>query len=343
MNIRVSLGLAMLLSSWALVASGQQSGDAKADGKRFLLTQAVRASSTEKDLNKAAVEGYRLVGTWYSGQLASILERAPDSAPKPEYRCVDAYGIPDLDKEVKRASSEGFRLVPRTLTQMSASSRGTVGQIRLVMERTPGSGGRYDYFVTSTRQPQDAVGLSGGYTLAGMMTWGVGYVLIGEKPQMPAAVTEPVSSSMPSDRYRLVTGSPGAELQAQLSTAAAAGFRVALSSTGSPAPLLIMEKTSEPSNPFEYLVVSGRDARSMTTELNAAGAKGFRASPAVFALPSAVVMEKAPGFQGAHEYRILERMLRLSFGKDFVQVTADGWVPVGVSHGGEIMLLEKTR
>jgi len=302
----------------------------------------------EKDLNKAAAEGYRLLGTWYSGQLVSILQKVNASPSASEYRCLDASDIPALEKKLKEAAAEGFRFVPRTLTQMSHLRGGTVGQIRLVVERGTGSSQRYDYFATAARQPEDAVRLAvgSGYTLVGMMTWSVGgsYVLIGEKTAPGAAAgSERVPTPMSAERYRLVAGPPGANLQAQLSAAAVAGYRVVLTSTDSLPLVLIMEKTGDPSSPFEYLVISGADAPSMGSQLNAAAAKGFRAYPAIFAQPAVALMERAPGSQGEHEYRFLERMIRMSFGKDFTQVTSQGWTPVGVSHGGDMLLFEKAR
>src|SRR5437773_7285841 len=127
MRLAGALPLAMLFASLPLVASGQQSNDPKKDEKPFLLASALRVSSMEKDLNKAAAEGYRLLGTWYSGQLVSILQKVNASPSASEYRCLDALDIPALEKKLKEAAAEGFRFVPRTLTQMSHLTGGTVG------------------------------------------------------------------------------------------------------------------------------------------------------------------------------------------------------------------------
>lgn len=385
----------------------------------YLLLTTRRISTMRNELNEAAAAGYRMLGAWYSytGELVAVLEKAAGSPNTYEYRVLDAKEISELEKGLKTAAAQGFRLVPRTLTQMSdgnaelydgkAALQGA-GRIVLVMERVKGSAQRHDYFVKALTAEYELPPISvlvlpdllvrktqmqhleyeirqavvDGHDLVAMLSWsdardlppvfdeklsrilGLGvlkveHMLISEKTveaRPPAGQQAPVAAQ--PERYRLLAARPGTDLQTKLSAAAAAGYRLVLSSSIEfPEIVLVTAKTGSSTNTFEYLVAGpGRQAtarkeagvRQRTTDmltlknqLNAAAAKGFRAyPPGIFADPPAVVTEKVTGFQDRYEYRLLE-MTKLRLEKEFAEITADGWAPLGLGHNGDFMLLEK--
>jgi hypothetical protein len=140
---------------------------APGEGDRYRLVSTLRVSTLEKELNQGAAAGYRVAGLWYSGQLFAVLEKAPATEGPRQYRVLEAGSPKNLGARIKESAAAGFRLVPRTLTSMSAApppdnswrqgtrassdsgQPGGPGVLVLVMEKRTGSGDRYEYVVSS--------------------------------------------------------------------------------------------------------------------------------------------------------------------------------------------------
>ena len=155
--------------------------------ERYLLLATERTSTMQKELDKAAKEGHRiLVGSPTSGtEIMVLLEKV--AQPKSyEYELLATRRLSTLQKELNETAKKGFRLLPQTV----AGKRGTGGgwalklvvptggmslpdEIVAVMEKGPGSGTGYQYLVldttrTSTMQKEIAQAARDGYAVIAM-------------------------------------------------------------------------------------------------------------------------------------------------------------------------------
>lgn len=306
----------LVLLSVQPLGEGARSLDAK---QPYLLLSTIRVGTMEKELNQAAANGYRLLGLWYTGQLAAVLEKSPEAIRPREYVVIDTGDAKDLAKELKQAADKGFRVVPGTFTYMGVGGHNA---IRVVMEKVAGSPQRYDYFVGPVTNDYPYVGLightptgtlqkelvdhvidqaaAGGYALVGMLSrhWpeelGVGplgmlkkhvlrveHILVGER-MAGAQPRNPRPIAVGQfGPYRTIVGRPGGGLQEQLSRVAADGYRLVLGSTTDfPEIVLIAEQPGEAGEACESLLIGGPGPLTLQTQLNTAGEKGFRVFPA---------------------------------------------------------------
>lgn len=88
------------------------------DTYRYKLLATTRTSTMEKELNQAAQEGYRLLPRtitakegFFSNEIVSILEMAPKSNKRYEYRLLATSRTGTLQKEVSQGEGDGFVLV----------------------------------------------------------------------------------------------------------------------------------------------------------------------------------------------------------------------------------------
>ena len=85
---------------------------------KYKLLATTRTSTMEKELNQAAQEGYRLLPRtitakegFFSNEIVSILEQAPKSNKRYEYRLLATSRTGTLQKEVSQGEGDGFVLV----------------------------------------------------------------------------------------------------------------------------------------------------------------------------------------------------------------------------------------
>lgn len=88
------------------------------DTYKYKLLATTRTSTMEKELNQAAQEGYRLLPRtitakegFLTNEIVSVLELAPKSSKRYEYRLLATTRTSTLQKEVAQAESDGFVLV----------------------------------------------------------------------------------------------------------------------------------------------------------------------------------------------------------------------------------------
>ena len=85
---------------------------------KYKLLATTRTSTMEKELNQAAREGFRLLPRtitakegFLTNELVSVLEMAPKSSKRYEYRLLATSRTGTLQKEVTQAEADGFVLV----------------------------------------------------------------------------------------------------------------------------------------------------------------------------------------------------------------------------------------
>ena len=88
------------------------------DTYKYQLLATTRTSTMEKELNQAAQEGFRLLPRtitakegFITNEIVAVLEQAPKSTKRYEYRLLATSRTSTLQKEVAQAESDGFVLV----------------------------------------------------------------------------------------------------------------------------------------------------------------------------------------------------------------------------------------
>ena len=88
------------------------------DTYKYRLLATTRTSTMEKELNQAAQEGFRLLPRtitakegFLNNEIVAVLEQAPKSTKRYEYRLLATSRTSTLQKEVGQAESDGFVLV----------------------------------------------------------------------------------------------------------------------------------------------------------------------------------------------------------------------------------------
>ena len=88
------------------------------DTYKYKLLATTRTSTMEKELNQAAREGFRILPRtitakegFLTNEIVSVLELAPNSTKRYEYRLLATSRTSTLQKEVSQAEGDGFVLV----------------------------------------------------------------------------------------------------------------------------------------------------------------------------------------------------------------------------------------
>lgn len=88
------------------------------DTYKYKLLATTRTSTMEKELNQAAKEGFRLLPRtitakegFLSNEIVSVLEMAPKSSKRYEYKLLATTRTSTLQKEVSQSEADGFVLV----------------------------------------------------------------------------------------------------------------------------------------------------------------------------------------------------------------------------------------
>jgi len=88
------------------------------DTYKYRLLATARTSTMEKELNQAAQEGFRLLPRtitakegFISNEIVAVLEQAPKSNKRYEYKLLATSRTSTLQKEVAQTESDGFVLV----------------------------------------------------------------------------------------------------------------------------------------------------------------------------------------------------------------------------------------
>ena len=152
----------------------------------MLATQ--RTSTMQKELDKAASDGYRLLaGSPTSGSEIMMLVGKVAQPKTYEYKLLATNRLSTMQKELNQASAKGFRLLPQTVVGKRGTSGGWALKLVVptggaalapdetvaVMEKATGSGKRYQYLVldttrTSTMQKEISQAVRDGYGVVAM-------------------------------------------------------------------------------------------------------------------------------------------------------------------------------
>jgi hypothetical protein len=88
------------------------------DTYKYKLLATTRTSTMEKELNQAAQEGYRLLPrtitakeNFLTNEIVSVLEMAPKSSKRYQYRLLATSRTSTLQKEVAQSETDGYVLV----------------------------------------------------------------------------------------------------------------------------------------------------------------------------------------------------------------------------------------
>lgn len=117
---------------------------------RFLLLATKKTGTMQKELNKAAAAGYRLLmGARTSGtEMMVILEKVAEPPNVYQYQLLATTRTSTLQKEMDEAAASGFRMVHRTMA-FKTHPFGSDETI-LMMEKAPGTPKHYTYKLLAT-------------------------------------------------------------------------------------------------------------------------------------------------------------------------------------------------
>ncbi len=159
------------LSGLLIVAAPAQNLDLT---KRYNIVARKDTGKLQKELNKAGQNGFHVVtgSTTGGDEVTLLLEKTKDGGAY-EYMVVSAGKTQKLEQKIGLASSQGYRLLPNTVTSKSKTLGS--GDLVMVMEKAPGQGGNAEYLLLDTTLGSSLqVTLSGavdqGFRILGMVT-----------------------------------------------------------------------------------------------------------------------------------------------------------------------------
>lgn len=137
---------------------------------------------SQQKLDLDAAEGYRVVSVTISGKYTADveLERADAIADQYQYRLLHSHTSSSLQKDINKATAEGYRVTPNSLVVLATS-------LTLIMEKSsPPFPEQYQYAVKETvlvsSGQKDTENLQNqGFTLIGESEHGTAHVLLFEK------------------------------------------------------------------------------------------------------------------------------------------------------------------
>jgi hypothetical protein len=153
--------------------------------KRFQVITRKDTTKLHGDLNKAGQNNIRVAtGTPTGGdELLIMLEQDKDKGVY-QYLVVSASDPTEIEKQLSRGSSQGFKLLTNTIAPKSKTFGS--GDIVMLMEKGPRFQGSYEYLLLdasmgSTMQVTLAASIDDGYSVVGMIKKKKALLLILEK------------------------------------------------------------------------------------------------------------------------------------------------------------------
>ncbi len=154
--------------------------------QRYQVISRKDVSKLQRDLNKAGLNGIRVVmgSDTGGGEVALLLEKSKEQGARFEYIIISESDAGNLEKRIGLAASQGFRLMPQTVTAKGKTFGGS--NVVLLMEKTPPQNTRYEYLLLDTSLPATlqvtlASAIDKGYRVIGMVKRKNAYLLILEK------------------------------------------------------------------------------------------------------------------------------------------------------------------
>jgi hypothetical protein len=320
----------------------------------------------QSELRAAALGGYRLAVTSPVAYpvLVLVVERGRAGTATADYVLAGGDDTLPLAFQLNRAATAGYRIVPgyafnpMTLAERdpltSERTHGLWGSAAAVMEKKPDSTTAFEYRVLANGERTEIeAAMADGWVCVshgrnGMLT------VLEKATGQPIATAGEFAGSTSGD-VRRIDALRESTLQKKISEAAAAGYRVMRSYFSEPPMLLSMEKSSDPSAPFEYVLVSERGDTKLETAMNDAAAKGFRLVPGQvssfvgsWGSDTLVVMERAPkAAPPPVRYQVVSAAKLSTFTAELDKARQDGGALVGILGtltksvlGGRVAVLE---
>ena len=151
--------------------------------QRYLLLATVKTSTMQKELDRAASAGFRIIGSSPTGgtEMVAILEKVATPPQNYEYFLLATSRTSTMQKELNEAAERGFRLMPKTIISKEQVLGGV--EIVLLMEKAPGRTQHYRYLLlatsrTSTMQKEMAQAADDGHEVVGMVSRGEHIVIL---------------------------------------------------------------------------------------------------------------------------------------------------------------------
>jgi hypothetical protein len=237
----------------------------------------------QPQLDVAGAQGFRVIPYGLRPPMEVLLEKAPGEAGHFNYRVLAGKNLPALQMGMARARLEGYRLAgvlkhrKYVVIFEKADSPAKASEVMLgedvPLERKPAPTVTPGYvilqtFRSSTLEKEINQATATGYRLVSAVAgWGVTCGVLLEKADV----------SEPSIEHRLLGGIRASTLEKKLNQMAGEGFRAWPDAIFSCAGQnqVIMERTSNPTARYQYLVLKTNRRATLEREINEACQRGY--------------------------------------------------------------------
>lgn len=141
-------------------------GDSKLDLRQhYLLLATERTSTMQKELDKAAADGYRILASSPTSEteIAMLLEKPGQGSQIHQYKLLATHRPSTMQKEISEAAANGLRVLRQAVVGKRATGGGWRGKLLpmpeivsdeliIVMEKIPGAPGRYQYLLLDSER-----------------------------------------------------------------------------------------------------------------------------------------------------------------------------------------------
>lgn len=357
----MSVSRRLLLCALSIALSPPASG--ASEPARFKLISANGAAPLERELRAAGAAGYRVLDAAYGPgldgrrRIVALMERGPRSGSY-DYVVLAAAG--DLDDEATRKvnalAAEGYRLarpgfLARRIEDWWLPPSAYDEQILLILTRAS-SARAYQYASISFQgfghlERYLADRHREGFEILGLWNSARRLRFVLEKDLSSTTPTRP-PTEVEADRYRLLIEAKKRSLRRRLNRAAAKGYRVIAAENQSinAPPMLLLEKTAEPSEALEYRFlhdpIKKKRKGKLERKLRKKAWHGYRVV-ADAVTPAMLTLERRPELAWPAQYLALSSRTPPGLPRNMERAVAEGFrfVTLLVEAGEATVLLEK--
>lgn len=348
---------AALFPSVAAEPPRQDPGVESAPAQVFKLVSGVDKDDVVAELNRAAVEGYRLVTVlprWRflgTSGLHCLLEKSDQGGSPPfEYAVAQATFLEGFERKINALARDGFRIAPRgghvrivetayllwtgykPFTFMIRSGAPERYEYRLVWRAT----GPAQWLSAMRQSCEDGFDFAALYSQPGSLIALLEREIDGEARQR--------SSDCGPERFVVASKLRRSALRKRLVELASAGYRLVAAAPfgwkGGAGSILLEKADGDHFYAYRFPELKGKPRPDPGEVLSAAGAEGYRVHAQALA-GGLLVMEKAPGAESAMIYRQITASSTSELLRDLVIAREQGFRIVGL--GRDAALLERQR
>ena len=322
---KVTLNLLLVLGALTSCVKAQGS-DAN---KEYRLISTVKSSSFERQLNDAALQGFRVELLAQSVRIASLTvlvaraETAAKHEPTVEYKLI---GFGDFKKQKDGLGKAGFRcrgaLYPNALIGMVAAPF-------VLLERQLAVHLSAEFEIIESKKESERQQKINAAAVQGFTPVSVthAYTLLQRE-------TNAMTSSLSSKDYRLVDTYKISTLEKEMNLIAKDGYCFVLSSALNTV-IMAKEKQLTGSMQCEYKLASLSESGKLMQQVALLAKEQFRFQ-GVTQLGAAVIFERSinqPRSGRSLEYKVLETFSEETMVKELSAATKSGFVPLSLGHG----------